>query len=104
MANIWAVHHNPNYWSQPSEFIPERHLNENGTFTSSNHVIVFGMGPRHCLGEQLARMEMFIFLVSLVQRFQFLPDPRSAVLPDLFAGSTATIYSPVQFKIVAKAR
>ena len=47
-------------------------------------MIPFWVGPRHCLGEQLARMEIFIFLVSLVQRFKFLPDPNEDKLPDRY--------------------
>ena len=64
LSNIWAVHHNPDVWKDPEVFKPERHLNEKGEFVKSNQIIPFSVGPRHCLGEQLARMEVFIFLVS----------------------------------------
>ena len=65
LPNLWAVHNDPDLWKEPEEFIPERHLDSNGNFVKSNYVIPFSLGPRHSLGEQLARMEVFIFLVSL---------------------------------------
>uniref|UniRef100_H2YMP4 Uncharacterized protein n=1 Tax=Ciona savignyi TaxID=51511 RepID=H2YMP4_CIOSA len=71
-VNLWAVHNNPDVWDEPNKFKPERHLDDKGNFVQSNHVIPFSVGPRHCLGEKLARMEVFIYLVSLVQKFEFL--------------------------------
>ena len=104
MANIWAVHHNPRYWKTPEKFLPERHLDGKGNFIPSNNVMVFGVGPRHCLGEQLARMEVFLFLVTLIQRFEFLSDPKDKELADINRGSPGTAFSPVFFKLVAKER
>uniref|UniRef100_H2Z9F6 Uncharacterized protein n=1 Tax=Ciona savignyi TaxID=51511 RepID=H2Z9F6_CIOSA len=75
--NLWAVHNDPEEWDEPNKFKPERHLDAGGNFVQLKHVIPFSVGPRHCLGEQLARMEVFIFLVSLVQKFEFLPDPKA---------------------------
>ena len=31
MPNVWAMHHDPSEWEQPDRFIPERHLDENGS-------------------------------------------------------------------------
>lgn len=38
-------------------------------FKNINDVCFFCQGRRHCLGEQLARMEMFLFFTALLQRF-----------------------------------
>ena len=62
-------------------------MDEQGNFVSSNYVIPFGVGPRHCVREQLARMEVFIFLVGMVQKFEFLHDPKAAELPTIDDGS-----------------
>uniref|UniRef100_H2Z8V6 Uncharacterized protein n=1 Tax=Ciona savignyi TaxID=51511 RepID=H2Z8V6_CIOSA len=100
--NLWAVHNDPVVWDEPNKFKPERHLDADGNFVQLKHVIPFSVGPRHCLGEQLARMEVFIFLVSLVQKFEFLPDPKAKVLSDNENGSSGAAFVPLPFKIVAK--
>uniref|UniRef100_H2YB90 Cytochrome P450 2U1 n=1 Tax=Ciona savignyi TaxID=51511 RepID=H2YB90_CIOSA len=101
-TNLWAVHNDPDVWDEPNKFKPERHLDDKGNFVHSNHVIPFSVGPRHCLGEQLARMEVFIFLVSLVQKFEFLPDPDAKDLPDIENGSHGTVFVPLPYKLLAK--
>nr|XP_002123213.4 cytochrome P450 2U1-like [Ciona intestinalis] len=101
-VNLWAVHNDPNTWEEPSMFKPERHLDESGHFVQSKHVIPFSVGPRHCVGEQLARMEVFIYLVSMVQKFEFLPDPNANELPDIEKGSNGPAFVPQMFDIVAK--
>ena len=77
-------------------------MNEKGDFVRSPHVIPFSVGPRHCLGEQLARMEYFIFLVSMVQRFEFLPDPSAEKKLDIEDASNSFIFVPTPYKLVAK--
>nr|XP_039258464.1 cytochrome P450 2U1-like [Styela clava] len=62
--DIWAVHFYSKYFENPEEFRPERFIDDDGEFIKSNHVIPFSVGPRHCVGEQLARIEIFIFLVG----------------------------------------
>ncbi|XP_076802018.1 cytochrome P450 2U1-like [Clavelina lepadiformis] len=100
--NIWAVHNDPEYWEEPETFKPERFINEKGEFVSSSHVIPFSVGPRFCLGEQLARMEIFLFLVSMVQKFEFLPDPEAKELPDIDDGVKGVGFIPHSFRLVAK--
>ena len=99
---MWAVHNDPNLWKDPEIFNPERFLDQQGNFINSNRVIPFSVGPRHCLGEQLARMQVFIFLVGMVQRFEFLPDPASKTLPTIDDGSPGIGFIPIPYKIIAK--
>ena len=60
------------------------------------------MGPRHCLGEQLARMEVFIFLVGMVQKFEFLPDPDAKELPQIKERRPGIVSVPKPYKIFIK--
>jgi len=74
MSNIWHVHNDPDLWPDLRRFDPERYLDENGRFVKSDKVIPFSIGPRSCLGENLARIEIFLFIVSILQKFKVLPN------------------------------
>ena len=102
MSNIWAVHNDAGLWKDPEKFLPERFLDEQGNFINSNYVIPFSVGPRQCLGEQLARMEVFIYLVGMVQNFEFLPSPNADQLPSIEDGSMGLTYGPKKYSVVAK--
>ncbi|XP_060783079.1 cytochrome P450 2D3-like isoform X2 [Neoarius graeffei] len=68
-------------WKFPRDFNPSNFLNEQGQFEKPEAFLPFSSGPRVCLGESLARMELFLFLVTLLRRFQFI-WPEDAREPD----------------------
>nr|ARO89866.1 cytochrome P450 Cyp2u1 [Andrias davidianus] len=72
VPNLWAVHRDPNIWEKPNDFNPRRFLDENGQVLKKDAFIPFGIGRRVCMGEQLAKMELFLMFVNLMQSFSFL--------------------------------
>ncbi|XP_071816840.1 cytochrome P450 2J6-like [Apostichopus japonicus] len=56
-------------WEEPEEFRPERFLDKDGNFVKRDDFIPFSIGRRLCIGEQLARMELFIFLTHTMHKF-----------------------------------
>ncbi|KAM9392248.1 cytochrome P450 2K1-like isoform 1-T1 [Pholidichthys leucotaenia] len=63
-----------NEWETPYTFNPS-HFLKDGKFIKRDAFLPFSAGTRVCLGETLARMELFIFFVSLIQHFCFTPAP-----------------------------
>lgn len=70
-VNLYSVNMDPKYWEQPEQFKPERWLDGNGDFVKREAFMPFGAGRRACLGEQLAKMELFLFFTTLMQQFTF---------------------------------
>ncbi|XP_019614789.1 PREDICTED: cytochrome P450 2C15-like [Branchiostoma belcheri] len=102
LPNLWSVHYDEKLFPDPYKFDPTRFLDGRGQYKKDEHVMPFSAGPRMCLGEQLARMELFLFFTSLMQHFTFkLPDGAS-VSPH--EGITAGIRAPKPFDMIAVAR
>uniref|UniRef100_A0A8C5RFX0 Cytochrome P450 family 2 subfamily W member 1 n=1 Tax=Laticauda laticaudata TaxID=8630 RepID=A0A8C5RFX0_LATLA len=62
-------------WETPYRFNPNHFLDAEGNFVKKEAFLPFSIGRRNCLGENLARMELFIFVVGLLQRFVFQAPP-----------------------------
>ncbi|KAI9547519.1 hypothetical protein NQZ68_017072 [Dissostichus eleginoides] len=85
ITNLTSVLNEEGQWKFPNEFNPENFLNDQGEFVKPEAFMPFSAGPRMCLGEGLARMELFLILVTLLRKFNFI-WPEDAGKPD---------YSPV---------
>ncbi|CAH6790546.1 cytochrome P450 2J3 [Phodopus roborovskii] len=72
LTNLTALHRDPKEWATPDIFNPE-HFLDNGQFKKRESFLPFSIGKRACLGEQLARSELFIFFTALMQKFTFKP-------------------------------
>ncbi|KAG8124508.1 hypothetical protein E2320_020176 [Naja naja] len=68
-----SVLHDESQWEKPHEFYPEHFLDSEGKFVKRDAFMPFSAGRRVCAGENLARMELFLFFASLLQRFTFQP-------------------------------
>ena len=96
--NLDSVLQDPNIFENPSEFNPGRFLDADGSVMRPKEWIPFGIGRRVCLGEAVAKMELFLYLTTMIKRFEFLSEADSE--PDL-DGILGITYSPKQFKIRA---
>uniref|UniRef100_A0A452GZ92 Cytochrome P450 family 2 subfamily W member 1 n=1 Tax=Gopherus agassizii TaxID=38772 RepID=A0A452GZ92_9SAUR len=70
-----SVLYDKTQWEKPGEFCPQHFLSTDGKFVTNEAFMPFSAGRRICAGETLARMELFLFFTSLLQRFTFHPPP-----------------------------
>ncbi|KFO88795.1 Cytochrome P450 2J6, partial [Buceros rhinoceros silvestris] len=75
LPNIASSLYDPEQWETPQQFNPGHFLDKDGNFVSREAFLPFSVGHRVCLGEHLARTELFIFFASLLRAFTFrLPE------------------------------
>ncbi|XP_063757956.1 cytochrome P450 2K1-like [Eleginops maclovinus] len=72
---LTSVLYDESEWEHPRSFYPAHFLDKDGKFVKRDAFMPFSAGRRVCLGESLARMELFIFFTSLLQHFRFTPAP-----------------------------
>ena len=101
LVNLWSLHHDPEIWDDPNEFKPERFLDDNGLFQTpkAGVLLPFSGGRRVCLGESLARMQLFLVLARLLHSFKF-ENPPGCDLPTL-QPDVGIVLMPQSFNVCA---
>ena len=75
----------PKLSPEPYVFRTERCIDKDGNITKNDHFVPFGIGKRICMGESLAKNELFIFFVRILQRMNInvvkgqIPNPKNYV-------------------------
>ncbi|HXI75773.1 MAG TPA: cytochrome P450 [Steroidobacteraceae bacterium] len=66
----YMLHRHPAYWSDPEEFRPERFAGADAEERHRFSYIPFAVGPRHCIGENIAMFEMLVHVHAMSRRFR----------------------------------
>lgn len=92
--NSWAVMHDPKYWKDPMEFIPERFMqNDRKDPSKMEGISTFSFGKRNCPGETIAMMTIFIYFTGIMQKLQI--KAPFGILPTLDVGYYGGVMNPV---------
>jgi len=76
LVPLYLVHRHPRFWRDPDAFWPERFAPEHEAERPRFAYMPFAAGPRHCIGETLALLEMLVHLYKVARRFRltYVPD------------------------------
>ncbi|NXL12329.1 CP2K6 protein, partial [Mesembrinibis cayennensis] len=91
-------------WEKPDVFYPEHFLDSEGKFVKKDAFMPFSAGRRTCAGETLAKMELFLFFTSLLQRFTFHPPPGVSISDLDLSPSIGLTVAPVTHEVCAMPR
>ncbi|KAF2891454.1 hypothetical protein ILUMI_14719, partial [Ignelater luminosus] len=70
VISVLGMHHDPQYYPDPDTFDPDRFTKNAKHALPKNCFFGFGDGPRICLGQRFANMQIKLGIISIVRNFE----------------------------------
>lgn len=86
---IMSMGYNEDYFDKPCEFIPERFITDNRTGSNPFDHVPFSAGPRNCIGQKFAMMEVKAIMCKIIRNFKILPPVQNLPTNGIFDMSTS---------------
>jgi len=81
LMSQWVMHRDPRYYDQPDRFRPDRWTPAFKTALPRFAYFPFGGGPRQCIGESFAWMELVLVVATIAQQWKLRLVPGHPVVP-----------------------
>jgi len=82
LASQWVMQRDARYYDDPDAFRPERWLDGLMGRLPAGAYFPFGDGPRRCIGQSFALMELALVTAAVAQHFRFRLVPGHPVVPE----------------------
>ena len=97
IVNLHSVMMDPMIWPEPNKFNPERFLSrDHSKVIIPKYHMAFSKGPRSCIGERLAKMELFLYMTTILQKYKLLLGGKER--PPL-EGRLGLTYNPQPYEV-----
>ena len=84
-------------FERPEVFNPDRFINESGAFETPKEFIPISAGRRKCIGTQLAKWELLLYMASLIKAFTFM-SADDGNLPEI-SGTVGVTHAPDNYSV-----
>lgn len=97
---VYAIHHDPAYYPDPYKFDPERFTDEKIKTKNNYTFMPFGEGPRMCIGNRFAMLQMKLCLSNVLHKFELAVTEETPIPLTISKKQFITISeSPIVLKI-----
>jgi cytochrome P450 len=94
---IYSLNHDTRYFRNPDRFDPERFLDPEQELLMASAYLPFATGPRSCIGQRFAMMELRACMIHVVSRFEFAPCSETGL--QYFRGNPVSTTRQVCLKV-----